>query len=184
MEQLYQKTNTLRVLAFFFENPYSENYLRQIARKTCISPSSLSRVLETLHKLGLVSKRVEKNASFFKANLSAQFKEQKIAYTVSKIAKTKVIEEIQSHSQGLSAILLYGSAAKGEDDENSDYDFLVVCSSCNVSAESLSQKLGRDVSLKKFSITKWKNESRRNRAFYLDVIANSVALFGEKPVID
>ena len=184
MEQLYQKTNILRILSFFFENPYSESHLREIARKTSTSPSTLSRILGIPQKTGLVLSRREKNASFFKANMSPVFKAEKAAYTVSKFAKAGAVTEIKNSSSGTSAILLYGSAAKGEDSQNSDYDLLVIASSCNASAEKLSQKLGREVSLKKFTISEWKKQSKSNRAFYLDVISNSIALFGEKPVID
>ncbi|MFA6049185.1 MAG: MarR family transcriptional regulator [Candidatus Micrarchaeia archaeon] len=184
MEQLYQKTNILRVLSFFFENPYSEVHLREIGRRSGMSPSTLSRLLGALQKAGLVVARRERNASFFKASLTPLFKAQKTAYNVSRLFGAGVVDEIKNASSGLSAVLLYGSAAKGEDDENSDYDLLVIASSCNASAQGLSRKLGREASLKKFTISEWKRQSKTNRAFYLDVISNSTALLGEKPVID
>jgi predicted nucleotidyltransferase len=84
----------------------------------------------------------------------------------------------------LASILLYGSAAKGEDDAASGYDFLVIAAKCDVGASELSEKLGREVGLQVYDAAGWKNVSKQNRAFYLDTISNSIALYGEKPVID
>ena len=174
----------MRVLAFFLENPFSEAYLRELSRKLKMSASTVLRCLEKLEKAGLVSRRDEKNASFFKANLTQEFKAVKIAFSVSKIAKSGVLETIADKSRGLSCFLLFGSASKGEDALASDFDFVLIASESSVSAGELREKLGRDVNLKKYSIGEWKTVSRKNRAFYLDVMANSFALLGSKPVMD
>lgn len=184
MKQLFQKSNILRVLTYFFENPYSESYLREIARKTKISPSTLSRSLDFLAEEGLILKRTEKNSTYFKASMTNGFKALKIAFTISKLEDAKVIELIKEKSKGLSSILLYGSAAIGEDGPDSDVDILVISMHCTVSAEEISRKLGKESGLKKYTIGEWKKISRQNRAFYLEAVSNSITLFGQKPVID
>lgn len=184
MKQLFQKSNSLQTLVFFFENPYKEAYLREIARKTKISPSTLSRTLSMLSKDGLILKRKEKNATFFKASMNNLFKSLKITYTIAKIEDKKVVEYIKENSSGLSSILLYGSGAKGEDSKDSDYDFLVIAGSCNAKTEMLSSLLRRECSLKKFNLAQWKEVRKKNRAFYLEVITGSIALYGNVPVID
>ena len=184
MQQLFQNSNTLRVLTFFLQNPSAEVYLRELSRNLGINASTVMRSLKELEKAGLILRRDEKNASFFKPKESPAFKGIKIAYSISKILDSKIIDLVEKNSRGLSCFLLFGSAARGEDSTASDYDFLLIAPESKVSANDLSEKLGRDVNLKKFSMSEWKTVSKKNRAFYLDVISNSFVLIGSKPVID
>ena len=182
MKQLAKKE--LAVLAYFFEHPREEVYLRELARKIGMSPATVLRATNLLVQGNLLLKRVEKNATYFRANLTPEFKEMKKAYTVSKIFDAGVVDLIRERSTGLASVSLYGSAAKGEDDPESDYDFLVIASKCGVKVSELSEKLGREASLQVYDVAGWKRASKQNRAFYLDVISSSISLYGEKPVID
>lgn len=182
MKQLGKKE--LNVLDYFFENPRDEVYLRELARRTKMNPATVLRATDLLVKKGLLLKRVERNATYFKVNMTPEFREMKKAHTVTRIFDAGVVDTIRERSSGLASILLYGSAAKGEDDRESDYDFLVVASKCDVSARELSEKLGRETSLQVYDMAGWKHVSKENRAFYLDVISNSIPIYGEKPVID
>lgn len=174
----------LKVLTYFFENPREEVYLRELARRLRMSPATVMRALRLLIREGLITKRPEKHATYFKANLNPCFRELKKAYTVSKILRSGVLGLLSEKSVGLSSILLYGSAAKGEDDRESDYDFLVIAARCTAKSSELLRLLGREVTLQVFDAAGWKRVAKRNRAFYLDVISSSIVLYGEKPVID
>ncbi len=184
MKQLFQKSNTSKVLAYFLKAPGSEVYLRELARNLRMNPSTALRSLLVLEKEGLVVRRDERHVSFFKAIASPKFRALKVAQTVSLFEKKRIAEFVSENSQGFASLLLYGSAAKGEDDSESDYDFLLIASGTKVRPHELSEMLGREVNMQRYSISGWKEVSRRNRAFYLEVITNSIALKGEKPVID
>ena len=172
------------MLAYFFENPREEVYLRELARRLKRNPATVMRATNLLVRENLLTKRIERNATYFRANLSPKFKEMKKAYTVSKIFDAGVADLIKEKSAGLTSVSLYGSAARGEDDQESDYDFLVIASKCGVGASEISERLGREASLQVYDAAGWKRVSRENRAFYLDVISSSIAIYGEKPVID
>lgn len=174
----------LRVLTYFFDHPRDEVYLRELARRTKMSPATVLRATETLTEGNLLAKRAERNATYFRANLTPEFKEMKKAHTVSKIFDAGVVDLIKERSAGLSSISLYGSAARGEDDPESDYDFLVISPKCGVRASELSERIGREATLQIHDAAGWKRISKENRAFYLEVISNSISLYGEKPVID
>ncbi|MCX6778134.1 MAG: MarR family transcriptional regulator [Candidatus Micrarchaeota archaeon] len=176
--------NSLRVLTIFFGNPYRELYLREIARKLKMSPATVLRVLKVLENEGLLTRRDEKNASYFKASMTNEFKALKVAFTMSIIEGAGVAELISKKSRGLSCILLYGSAARGEDDSKSDYDLLVVAAECDAKALEISEILGRESTLQSYTISEWKEVSKKNRAFYIEVISSSITLYGNKPVMD
>ncbi|MFH0713536.1 MAG: nucleotidyltransferase domain-containing protein [Candidatus Micrarchaeota archaeon] len=183
MKHLYQNWNEFKVLSFFFENPYQEVYLRELARALKMSASSVLRALNFLASEKMLVRSKRSNGVYFKANLTPLFKANKIAYTLSKIFSSKVIEKVEKKSAGLNCFLLFGSAAKGEDDKNSDYDLLLITSSTKISSGELAAKLGREVNLKIFNVAEWHDVKKKNNAFYNEVISNSVCLLGEKPVL-
>jgi predicted nucleotidyltransferase len=174
----------LNVLSYFFENPKEETHLRELARKLGMNATTVMRAVNLLTEMELLLRRAEKHATYFRANSNQKFKEMKKAYTISKIFDAGIVELFKEKSVGLSAVLLYGSAAKGEDDRESDYDFLVIASKCGVTTNQISELLGRETSLQVYNAAGWKRVSKQNRAFYLEVISNSIPLHGEKPVID
>lgn len=183
MKQLFEKTSYLRALAWFFENPKQEVYMRELSRKLKMVPSTVLAACTMLEGEGLILRRAEKNSTFFKAEKNPQFKAMKIAYTVGKICDAKIIEMVSEKSSGLSSILLFGSAARGEDGPESDYDFVIIAAECWADGGEIGRRLGREANLKKFTASEWKKASKENRAFYLEVISSCIALKGEKPVI-
>jgi DNA-binding transcriptional ArsR family regulator len=184
MKQLFQKSNVSKVLSHFLEHPRSEVYLRELARNLRMSPSTAMRSLSALEKEGIVERRTERYVTFFRAKTGPKFRSLKVAQTVSLFEKKRIAERVVEKSLGFSSLLLYGSAAGGEDDSESDYDLLLIAASTRITPHELSELLGREVSMQRYSISGWKEVSRKNRAFYLEVISNSIALKGEKPVID
>lgn len=184
MKQMPKKSKSSEVLAFFFEHPYTEAYVREVARALKMSASTVLRALVALEKAGLLERRETRNATYFKANMAPEFKAHKIAYTISKIAASGIVGKVRARSRGLNCFLLYGSAARGEDGENSDYDFLVIAAECGITGTELGENLRRETSLKKLTIGEWKETSKKNRAFYLEVISDSFPLYGKKPVMD
>ncbi len=184
MKQLFEKTNSLRVLAWFFANPKKEIYLRELSRELGMAPSTVLASCRLLESEGMLERRAEKNSTFFKAKKTPDFHAMKIAYTVGKICDAKITGLFEDKSSGLSSILLFGSAARGEDGPDSDYDFMAVAAECWVEGGEIGRRLGREANVKKFTPSEWKKASKDNRAFYLEVISNCIALKGGKPVID
>lgn len=184
MGQLFQKSNDLIVLGWFFDHPSSEVHIRELARQLTMAASTLSRTAAPLVKEGYLQRRTERNAVFLKASLTPKFKALKTARTVSKLSDCGILELLEEKSTALSGIYLYGSAARGEDGPQSDYDILVIASRCWAAFSDLDDHLDREVNLQTFSISKWQVASKKNRAFYLEVISNCIPLLGDKPVID
>ncbi len=171
------------VLAYFFENQNVRIHGRELARRLDKSSATVFRALKSLVREGWLTERKERHAFFFSVNPSPAFKAAIVSFSVAKISDAGVLDQVLSDSKGLHSFLLFGSAARGEDDPQSDYDFLLVAASSRVSAEALSGRLGRDVNMKAFTISDWVRVSKENPAFYRDVLAYSWVLLGEKPVL-
>ncbi len=184
MNRLFSRISALKVLSAFLENPYQKYYVREIARKLNMPKSTVSLCLQQLHREGFIERSEDRMAVYFKASLTPKLKAFKAAYTSSLIEHSGTMEYLSKNSKGLSSILLYGSAARGEDGPESDYDFLVIAAECTAKPLRLSELLGREVNLQHKTASEWKRISRDNRAFYLEVITSSMPLYGNKPVID
>ena len=85
---------------------------------------------------------------------------------------------------GISSILLFGSYAKGDNDEESDIDILVISLAKEKPTATLAQLLKRDVNLISFSPAEWSQQAKTNKAFYFDVILDGIVLYGTRPVVE
>lgn len=174
-----QKFFTL--VQFFLENPYKEVHLRELAKMLHISPFAVKKYADRMLKEGLLIEERKANVRLFKANApNLVFKHLKIAYSLQGIQKAGLVASLKSGIAGVSAIVLFGSMAKGEDDKNSDMD-LVVIGTKKEKGNKLNIK--REANLHLFSWTRWKKEAKENPAFYGDVIVSGIALYGELPIV-
>lgn len=185
MIQLYQKITQLTILEHFIKNPYERYYLREASRMLDISPMTVKRTLDLLVQERLLVREKFKNQILYKANIdSAAFKHLKAAYNLAWLEEKNLIELLKEKLPGLSALVLYGSFAKGENDEKSDIDLLALSPTLKKSGLRLPELLGKETSLIIFTPSQWKEQSKKNRAFYLEVITEGIVLFGTRPVVE
>jgi len=185
MIQLYQKITQLNVLRLFLENPHNNYYLRESARLLKMDPMTVKRALDILVADGILLRTKEKNQILYKAHIeNPAFRYMKIAYNLSWFQKKGVVEFLNHHISTITSILLFGSYAKGENDSDSDVDIIVISLSKNKPTAELARLLKRDVNLISFTPSQWSQQSKTNRAFYLDIILDGIVLYGTKPVVE
>jgi len=182
---MYQKNKQLKVLALFLDNPYTRFHLRETARKLKMDPMTVKRALDVLVKEGLVVFEKDFNRSVYQANMTdLTLRHIKIAYNIYLLRKRKTTEFLLEQMPPVTAIILFGSMAKGENDLDSDVDLLVISRNKNRPAEELSRMLGREVNLIVFTPAEWSRQASTNRAFYLDILLDGIPLYGNKPVVE
>lgn len=182
---MYQKITQFKVLSLFIDNPYEKYYLREAARLLKISPMTLKRSLDFLIKNKLILKDTVKNQILYFANAqNPAFRYLKISYNLSWLVNKKFVEFMRKEIPEASAIILYGSFAKGENDGNSDIDILIISTVKRSISNNVSELLGKDVNLSSFSPAQWSRQAKTNRAFYLDVITEGIVLYGTRPVVE
>ena len=115
-------------------------------------------------------------------NHSARF--QKISYNLAWLKEKGVAKLIKKKNKSVTAIILFGSFSKGENDNKSDLDLLTI----SLGRKDLSQEIGRildcEVNLLNFTPAQWSKQAKHNRAFYIDVITDGIALYGQIPVVE
>lgn len=121
---MFAKKSTERVARLFFQQPHSVFHLREIARKTDLSPSTASQAVNDLEKDGLVTteKKVTKQVQ---ASDNQLFRDHKRIHNLRQLLQSDLINKLEE-SYRPDAIVLFGSYARGEDDSNSDIDLALV----------------------------------------------------------
>lgn len=184
MIQLYQKITQLKVLKLFIENPHSSYYLRESARILKMDPMTVKRSLDLLVEDKLLIKFKDKNSILYAANIvTPAFRHIKISYNLSWLKEKGLTEFLTNQMNTVTSIILFGSYAKGENDEDSDVDILTISLSKDKPTAELAKLLQRDVNLVNFTPAQWSNQSTTNKAFYIDIIIDGIVLYGTKPVI-
>jgi len=178
-ERLFIKT-----AKYFLENPYEETYLRELAKKLKISPFATKKYASILLKENLINEERKGNLRYFKANTNNLFyKHLKISLNIKKIIDSEIIGFIQNNIVATSSIILFGSVAKGEDNEKSDIDILIIGKDKHLNLSDFEKKLGRTINTHIMMWNGWKKNYELNRAFYYDIIAYGIPLYGGLPLV-
>ena len=134
-------------MELFFKRPLYSFHLREICRLLNWSPTKVRFYINDLKKRNLMIEFREKNLSLFKSNRdSKEFKMYKIIYNLYHAFKiSRIIEE---KLEDFDAIIFFGSALKGEDIENSDFDFCIVgTKEVKIDFTKIENELNRKISL-------------------------------------
>ena len=133
------ENNTEKILKLFIKKPTKEFQYRELTRITKLGSSTIKRSLNILKKKQLIKKEKGNIYDFYIANRENRFfKAIKIFYTLINI--NKIINEIVEKTRP-NCIVLFGSAAKGEDFEKSDIDVFIQAKRKEFSFRNVEKKL-------------------------------------------
>jgi predicted nucleotidyltransferase len=171
-----------RILTVFFDEPYREFHLREIAKLASTSSSTAKRYLDYYSRNGFLSKRREANLVLLKANLeNLSFRYMKLANFMTKL---KPLACFLARILPGCSIVLYGSCARGEDDPQSDVDLLIVCRKTErFDLDRFEKSLGRRITILTYTQIEWEEKARKDRPFYERVLIDGVVLQGNLPAV-
>ncbi len=125
LESLFRSRAQVLILKLLFLNSSGEFHANDIARKTDLAPSTITKEMPLLLNIGLVIRRTRGNLVFYKLNdQSVIFNELKRIFL-----KFEMFDEIISRDlpkEKIKYALIYGSFAKGTESQSSDIDLLVI----------------------------------------------------------
>lgn len=129
---MLQKCSAWRVLQVFFDDPLPEAIglsLREVSRRSDLAHTSTKKHLQTLVEEMLVETREEKRGSrtypVYRANRgNDNFKHLKTIDMIFRIKSSGLLYELEREASP-DCIVLFGSAARGEDTLESDVDLYI-----------------------------------------------------------
>ena len=162
-----------KVLAYFLTNPTTRVHLRALSRELDISLPWTIKVTNELAKAELIQKvKRGVEVEVFANKDTDQFKTLKRSYTLYLLTETGLVSSINEAFGNPPTIVLFGSAAHGEDTETSDIDIAVITQkSLNLNLTTYEKKLHRKIKLTILPPRKIEKE-------FLNTLANGITLEG------
>jgi len=174
------KSNT--VLEMFLDRPEQSYHVREVARVLSISPRTAKKYLSALAGDGLLlCERVGIYEKYRANRQSQEFKDRKVFHTIRKVRGCGVIEFLETKFN-YPAVVLYGSAARGEDGSNSDIDIFVVTKTkvSGIDVGAFAKKLGHNLHVMMMGesdLRSGKNKELVNNALNGIVVSGFVEVF-------
>ena len=167
---MFLETNNEKILEIFMKKPTEGFQIRDIVRLSKLGNPTVTRVLAKLKAKGLVKKTKGRVYPYYEANLDSYlFKKLKLACNL--LSLEKLIKKIVAKTRP-NCVVLFGSAAKGEDTEKSDIDLFVQSRRQEVNANKTEKLLNRKINLLfEPEIKKLGKELRNN-------LANGIVVYG------
>jgi len=162
MKDIFGNTKRAKILLLFLESPSARLTQKQVLLKTKISKATGVKHLKSLVKQGLLKLERLGQANIYSLNTeTSMVKQLKILNTLS---------NLQRHSIKKGETYLFGSAARGEDDEHSDIDLLVISKLKREEllgeTEKLSKKTGKHINLLLLNPREWDELGRKDPALH------------------
>ena len=143
MIQNYSKWLVLRE---FFDDPEGGFTIRLLSKKIGLAATSVKLHLDNLLKDSLILKESGVSYPVYKANRENEiFRFYKKIDMLFRIKECGLVEKLEdAYPQ---AIILFGSAARGEDDAHSDIDLFLLCKEKKTDLQKFEKALKRAISL-------------------------------------
>lgn len=169
---MIQKYSRYRVLTVFFREPRKIFHIREISRLVDLSQPSVTLHLKELEKENLILRVSEGLYGGYKANRENEmFRLLKMQNTILVLYKSGCIS-LLSEKVMPQVIILFGSAAKGEDIEQSDIDLFVEGMEADFDLKKFEKLQNRKISILFKEDFKELNKELKNN------IANGIKLYG------
>lgn len=167
------------ILKNFFNAPEREFHIRELAKITKKSPTTISKYLSSLKKRGVLISRKKLNHLLFKANTQSQyFKDMKLFFNIKMIRDSGLIEHLEEELNYPEAIVLFGSFRKSENIPSSDIDlFIITPSKKELNLQKFEKKLNHKIQLFTHSKSDIENMKTKNKELLNNWI-NGIVLYG------
>ncbi|MBR9691673.1 nucleotidyltransferase domain-containing protein [Candidatus Woesearchaeota archaeon] len=172
LNELLGNKELFRILNFFISNPTKEFSQTAVRKKIGISKTTLIKWIDKLEKNELLNLRKIGTSNLYKLSReNVIIKQIKILKSLLQLGPLKSID---------AEIYVYGSAARGEDAEDSDIDIMLIGKLNRKDViediDRLAKKIKRKISFKIFDRIEWSKIAREDNPFYERVEKDKIRL--------
>ena len=144
---MIQNYSRYRIVQEFFDSPTKQFHLRELSRRTKLAQPSVMNHVKALVKEGFISKEKTGLYPTYRALRDTDlFKTHKKADIFLRLFESGLVDTIYDACVP-DCIVLFGSAAKGDDIETSDIDLFVQAPQKKIALEPYEKLLKRHISL-------------------------------------
>jgi len=166
---------TIKVLGYFFLNPQKTHYVNDLAIVLDLDVGNLFRKLKELEKEGILCSEKRGNQKYYRLNKNySLLKEAKRMYN----AKYGIIEILKEKLKGIKKLkeaYIFGSYAKGNFQQESDIDILLIGNHSSLEAKRkilpLEKNIGREINIIDISTEEMKSRQKKNDDFTKNIFS-------------
>lgn len=176
MQILFSTKQRELIMNYLLDNPNKEINMNQIARKLKISPAQVHKYITILRGEHLV-----RDKTFLSTSLINSLR---IVRNLNKINELNTVRILQKYFPMAEGIGIYGSWAKGMNDETADLDIWIKMKKTLKDIEiakarrEIEQKIGKPVDITILTPERIKNLREKNDSFYFSIY-HGITLWGE-----
>lgn len=171
---------TRELLGFYFVNADKGFYLRELERILKHSVGNIRRQLIKFEKAGLFYTSRRGNLVFYHLNKSFHLYQELKSIVTKTVGVTGILKKALTEIKGIKLAFIYGSFAKGSENEKSDIDICVVgkidtYKLSNV-INSIENKLQREINYTLFSENEFNKKSNEKGGFVNLILNEKIML--------
>jgi predicted nucleotidyltransferase len=149
LKRLFSSNTRVKLLTLFFTNIGKDFYLREIEKLIKENITSIRRELISLKKIGLFDEYLKGNNKYYKLNKNFPLYSE-LKNIIFKTTGIKgVLEQTLKKQKNIKLSFIYGSYAKGIENEKSDIDLMIIGSpdynQILKSLKNIEKKLNREI---------------------------------------
>jgi len=181
---MLEEYSVIKIIQEILSHPLKIYTLRELAKLSNTSKDSVAKAIEFMRSREMISLKVVGPTHQYQVNLENPLTRQwKVLFNLEELTQAKLLQEIQSKIPSVSCVLLYGSLAKGTNEESSDLDLLIITEQKLSTKPSIGKSLKREPNTLLLNMKEWKSLAQKDKVFYDNVIIDSIVLYGRKPVV-
>lgn len=169
---------TIKILGYYFLNPDRRHYINELSKILVVDPGNLFRKLRELEKEGLLSSDVVGNQKYFSLNKKWPLLEEYKSIFKLKFGLPELLKEKLKKVEGLKAAYIFGSYVKGNFEDESDIDVLLVGDHDHSAVfrviSPLEKMLGREINVIDYSTKEFTAKQKNNSEFVSQVLNDQV----------
>lgn len=163
-----------KLMLYFFANPESSLYVREIAQILNADAGNLSKELTRLDKIGVFASQARGNQKHYRINKLYPLYKELRAIVFKTIGIEGGLKAVLSDIDGILCAFIYGSFAEGKEHPTSDIDLFIIG---KIDEDNLIQKidafekqLGREINYNIYPLSEFKRRLAKNDSFIVNVV--------------
>ena len=163
-----------KILSYFFTNPSTRLYLREMASILKEDPGNLSKELANLEKEGIFNFSFKGNQKHFYLNKQYPLYAELKSIIFKTVGVKGRLKDIIERAKGIQTAFIYGSYAAGKENTSSDIDLFVIGNpdedSLIQEIESAEKVLKREINYSIYPLKEVKERAERGDSFIQNIL--------------
>jgi len=184
LDRLFGSKTRMKILRELFLKAAGEYHLRELSKKLNIPYGALYREVKNLSEIGVIRCRRQGKMVLVSANRELPYYQELRGILLKGSAVIDILKEKIREMGKVKLALIYGSYARGEADEYSDIDLLIVGSTDEeklaMEMDALEREIGREINYILWDEGEFKRRLKERHHLLMEIIRNpTIILVGE-----